>query len=184
MEIWKQIQGFKPIYEVSNMGRVRSLERKTNCNGGLFQRKERILKNTIDRNGYHFVFLYPINGRKRTIPVHRLVAMAFIPNPDNKPEIDHIDGNKSNNNPINLRWVTHQENCANPNTVKKLRQHIGENANHKKSICAYTLDGKLVGMWPTITMAAIETQTCRHSISYAANGKYKSANNLIWKYNG
>ena len=176
MEIWKEIQGFKPIYQISNLGRVRSLERKTNDNGGLFHRKERILNQHKDKNGYHFVYLYPIEGKKKTIAVHRLVAMAFIPNPDNKPEIDHIDGNKSLNIPNNLRWVTHQENCANPNTSKKQKVYIGDIAKHKKSICAYTLDGKLVGIWPTITMAAIETQTCRHSISYAANGKYKSAN--------
>lgn len=182
MEKWKQIEGYKPIYQISNMGRVRSLARKTNDNGGLFHRKERVLRQSVDKNGYHFVFLYDLNGRKKTITVHRLVALAFVRNHENKPEIDHIDGNKSNNTPNNLRWVTHRENCSNSITREKRKQLTGEKATHRRKISAYTLDGVYVGTWPTITIAAEITGTCRHSISYAANGKYKFANNLIWKY--
>ena len=184
MENWKQIDGYKPIYQVSNLGRIRSLARTTNANGGLFHRKERMLKYSKSRLGYLLVYLYTDNGKKRTVPVHQVVARAFIPNPENKPEVDHKDGNKANNTVDNLRWVTHQENCANPLTAIKQRNYFEERAKHKKTIAAYTQSGKLVGIWPTITMAAKETNTCRHSISYAANGKYKSANNLIWKYNG
>lgn len=183
MENWKQINGYKPIYQVSNLGRIRSLARATNDNGGLFHRKERILKYGKSR-GYLLVYLYMENGKKKTIPVHQIVAKAFLPNPDNKPEVDHIDGDKTNNCVDNLRWVTHQENCANPITSKKQKIYVERLAKHKKAIAAYTCDGKLVGIWPTITKAAEETNTCRHSISYAANGKYKTANNLIWKYYG
>ena len=184
MENWKQIDGYKPIYQVSNLGRIRSLARITNANGGLFHRKERMLKYGKSRLGYLLVYLYTDNGKKRTVPVHQVVARAFIPNPENKPEVDHKDGNKANNAVDNLRWVTHQENCANPLTASKQKYYFEERAKHKKMIAAYTQSGKLVGTWPTITMAAKETNTCRHSISYAANGKYKLANNLIWKYNG
>lgn len=184
MENWKQIDGFKPFYQVSNLGRIRSLARSTNDNGGLFHRKERILKYSKSRLGYLLVYLYAENGKKKTIPVHQIVAKAFIPNPENKPEVDHKDGNKTNNVADNLRWVTHKENCANPMTAKKQTVYIEERAKHKKTIAAYTQDGELVGIWPTITKAAQDTNTCRHSISYAANGKYKTANNLIWKYNG
>lgn len=184
MENWKQIDGYKPIYQVSDQGRIRSLARSTNDNGGLFHRKERILKFSKSKLGYMLVYLYNENGKKKTIPVHQIVARAFIPNPENKPEVDHKDGDKTNNAVDNLRWVTHKENCANPITARKQKEYIGKKAKHKKTIAAYKLSGELVGVWPTITIAAKETNTCRHSISYAANGKYKSANNLIWKYNG
>ncbi len=184
MENWKQIEGYKPIYQVSNLGRIRSMCRSTNDNGGLFHRKERLLKYGKTKNGYLLVYLYSEDGKKNTIPVHQVVARAFVPNPENKPEIDHIDGDKTNNVPENLRWVTHKENCANPITAIKQKYFIKEKAKYKKSICAYSLSGELVGTWPTITMAAEATKTCRHSISTAAKGKYKTANNLIWKYNG
>ena len=93
MEIWKDIKGYKPIYQVSNKGRVKSLCRETRCNkSGIMTRKERILK------AFHFrkylnVFLYDMQGEKHSILLHRLVAQAFIQNPDNLTGIDHIDGN-------------------------------------------------------------------------------------------
>lgn len=183
MEIWKQIQGYKPIYQVSNYGRVRSIARQTNANGGVFHRKEKMLTPIQDRAGYWFVYLYREDG-KHTVPVHRLVAQCFVDNPQNKPEIDHIDGDKSNNIPENLRWVTHRENCANPVTSVKQKKYVEGRAKHKCNIAAYTKEGKFVGSWETITMAAKATGTNRHSISYAAKGKYKTSNNLIWKYNG
>lgn len=184
MEYWKQIEGYKPIYQVSNLGRIRSLARETNSNGGIFHRKEKFLKYSKSRIGYLLVFLYTETGKRKTVSVHQIVAKAFIPNPENKPEIDHKDGDKTNNTIENLRWVTHKENCENPLTAMKQKKYIQEKAKHKKSIAAYTLTGNLIGVWPTITMASNETGTCRHSISSAAKGKYKSANNLIWKYNG
>ena len=182
MEIWKNINGYLPIYQVSNLGRVRSLARQTKANTGVFNRKERILRINIGKNGYNFVYIYDTEHIKRTIPLHRLVAKVFVDNPLGLNEIDHIDGNKSNNTPENLRWVTHKQNCANPATAHKLKERRQEKANHKKAIMAYSLDGKLIGQWPTITMAAEATGTNRHSISYAANGKYKTSNNLIWRY--
>lgn len=183
MEIWKNIDGYKPIYQVSNTGNVRSLARETMARYSI-QRKTRILKTSIDHVGYNVVYLYDKFGKRRTVRVHRLVAMAFIKNPNGLLEIDHIDGNKQNNFVDNLKWVTHKENCNNEKTAIKQRKYIGEKAKHKRSISAYTMDGELVGKWPTITMAAKETGTNRHSISYVANGKYKTSNNLIWKYNG
>lgn len=183
MEIWKNIDGYKPIYQVSDAGRVRSIARETIARYAI-QRKTRILKATKDHVGYNVAYLYDEFGKRRTVRVHRLVALAFIPNPDGLPEIDHIDGNKQNNFVVNLKWTTHKGNCSNPVTAKKQSFYVAENAKHKRSIIAYTIDGKFVGEWPTITMAAQETGTNRHSISYVANGKYKSANNLIWKYNG
>lgn len=98
-EIWRSINDYGNFYEVSNLGRVRSFKR----------RKLKILKERISPNGYRFV-AFQIDGKKILQTVHRLVAQAFIPNPGNKPEVNHIDGNKANNRVENLEWVTRSEN--------------------------------------------------------------------------
>lgn len=99
------------MYEVSNLGNVRSLDRN-DARG--WKIKGRTLSPYIDKKGYRRVCLN--NGSSKVMKVYRLVAMAFISNPDNKPEVDHIDTNRSNDRADNLRWVTRQENNRNPIT--------------------------------------------------------------------
>ena len=108
-EIWKDIEGFEGLYQISNLGRVKSLGRYKKHYSKLVYVPECIRKPGIDKDGYEIL---PLNkkGNKITQKVHRLVAQAFIPNPDNKNEIDHIDCNKRNNKVTNLRWVTRKEN--------------------------------------------------------------------------
>lgn len=96
-EIWKPIKDFEELYEVSNLGRVRSLRRNI------------IMKSRIRDDGYVACVLSN-GGKVQGKLVHRLVAEAFIPNHENKPEVNHIDGNKQNNNVKNLQWVTPSEN--------------------------------------------------------------------------
>ena len=98
-EIWKEIEGYDGDYLISNLGKVKSLK----------YNKEYILKQGIDGSGYHFVNLYKNNISKMFF-VHRLVSKAFIPNPENKPEINHKNGIKSNNQFSNLEWATSSEN--------------------------------------------------------------------------
>lgn len=101
-EEWKDIENYKGLYQISNIGRVRSLSR--------FQsRTERLLKGEIDNRGYVRVRL-SFKNRTQKFQVHRLVALGFIPNPQNKPQINHINGNKSNNIYTNLEWCTESEN--------------------------------------------------------------------------
>lgn len=99
-EIWKDIPGYDGYYQVSNFGRVKSLRK--------------VLKAGL-RKGYLYISL-----RNKKFNIHRLVAIAFIPNPGNLPETDHIDGNPLNNNVDNLRWVTRQQNELNPITRKRI----------------------------------------------------------------
>ena len=106
-EIWKDIEGYEGLYQVSNFGKIKSIGYK----------KKKILKPTQDHYGYLNVTLYK-NKNKKAKRIHRLVAEAFIANPENKPEIDHIDTDKLNNNVKNLRWVTRIENNNNELTLK------------------------------------------------------------------
>lgn len=105
-EIWKDIEGYEGWYQVSNLGRVRSVERYVNYKKtGLSFRKSRILKLKSDYYGYRSVNL-SVNCKVKTYKVHRLVAQAFIPNPNNLPCINHKDENKSNNFVSNLEWCS------------------------------------------------------------------------------
>lgn len=108
-EIWKpivQYEYYKGLYEVSNKGRVRSLDRVDSM-GRLW--KGKIISAKDNGKGYKAVHLYK-NSKNKQVYLHRLVAHAFVPNPENKPDVNHEDGNKSNNTPENLKWTTKKEN--------------------------------------------------------------------------
>ncbi len=108
-EVWKDIVGYEGYYQISSDGRVKSLRRIVIRINGVPQTwLERILDQTINKKGYPMISLSKAQVQ-RTFPVHRLVAKAFICNPDNKPEVNHKDWNKRNNRFDNLEWVTHKE---------------------------------------------------------------------------
>lgn len=122
-EVWKDIPGYYP-YQASNLGRIRN--NKPIVSKKAKGRKE-ALKTKITKNGYEEVSI-SIEGKPYTKSVHRLVALAFIENPDNKPEVDHIDANPLNNKVENLRWVTREENLHNDlyygNRMKKMTSQV------------------------------------------------------------
>jgi len=123
-EIWKDIQGYEGLYQVSNLGRVKSLGRFVdNLVRGHYWQEERILKPNKTKHGYLMVALRK-NNKPNYFKVHRLVAITFIPNPENKPQIDHINAIKTDNTVNNLRWVTAKENIRNPLNMVHL---IGKN---------------------------------------------------------
>ena len=107
-EIWKPIVGYEGLYEISNFGRVKSLPKQ--C--GYRKSKERIMKLDVNKDGYLLASLYK-NNKSRKYQVHRLVAKAFIPNPKNKPQVDHINRIRADNRIENLRWVYPYENSNN-----------------------------------------------------------------------
>ena len=128
-EIWKDIPDFEGLYQVSNFGRIKSLERKefmarNNC---YKVRKERVLKANITTKGYERVRLYK-NGKGKNIFVHRLVAIVFIKNPNNHPIINHIDEDPLKNHVSNLEWCNHSYNAtykgAKERQIKNIRKEV------------------------------------------------------------
>lgn len=126
-EIWKDIPGYKGIYQVSNLGRIKSLDKEWIMhNGGIRHKQGRILRTVRDGTGYGMVSLC-MNSKQKIGRVHRLVAEAFIPNPHNKPQVNHIDGNRLNNIESNLEWVTASENILHADRIGLRNIQKGEN---------------------------------------------------------
>ena len=108
-EIWKDIKDYEGLYQISNYGNVKSLPKERRNRRGVYIQKEKLLSLTNTSTGYKKVELVK-DGKRKGFKVHRLVAQAFIPNPDEKPQVNHIDGDKTNNYVDNLEWATASEN--------------------------------------------------------------------------
>lgn len=109
-EAWLPVVGYENLYEVSDMGRVRSLDRMKSNSICSYKHKGRVLRPGANRQGYHSVILCISNNVEKTASVHRLVSIAFIPNPENKRCVNHKNGIKHDNRVENLEWNTHSEN--------------------------------------------------------------------------
>ena len=144
MEEWRDIPGYKGLYQVSNLGRIKSLiDKKYDLNEKVVKiiNREKMLKQNLTKKGYCNVKLYK-NGKGKTYKIHRLVAKTFIPNPENKPQVNHIDGNKQNNCVSNLEWNTNEENFNNAikiNLVKTKKIRLIDK-NNKEYIFDKVLD--------------------------------------------
>lgn len=168
-EIWKDIDGYAGKYQVSNFGNVRRVGK-------------RVLKPQIRGQGYLSVWLYDGHNHAKQVSVHRLVADAFIPNPNGLDEVNHLDECKQNNRADNLAWCMHRDNCVYGERSKRIGV---ANTNGKRSrvIEQYTLDGKLVCVYPSLQEAG------RHgfaasNICRCANGhpQYTHAYGYKWQY--
>ena len=190
IEIWKPVVGYEGLYEVSSFGRVRSLDR---YDGRGWWIKGRILKLSMNKKGYLTVGLSKNNQRK-TFIVHRLVALHFIPNIENKPEIDHINTIKTDNTVFlnedgsinyektNLRWVTPKENSNNPlSLVNNSESKKGIKNYRHQPVLQYDKDGNFIREWDTMTEAET-TLNITHKIHVVCQGKRKTCGGYIWKY--
>ena len=178
-EIWKDVVGYEGKYMVSTKGRVYSLTRIRNNNGNVY--KGRMLKGEFCR-GYYCVALLNGKGEHKLCKVHRLVAIAFIPNPENKPQVDHIDGNSKNNNVWNLRWATPRENVCNPRTLchKAPLMAGGRNPMSKKTVSVDLTNG-LIRIYGSSSEATIELGVKDSKyIRECCNGKMESYKGRKW----
>lgn len=186
IEIWKDIQGYEGLYQVSSLGRIKSLNRyKQAKNDSISSFKERIKKLQLSYKGYLMVTLSR-NKERKTFFVHRLVALAFLPNTENKPHIDHIDTNKQNNNVNNLRWVTPAENNNNSLTKEKLKNFRDKmksgDYSRSKIVLQYSLSGDFIKEWTNITTIHKEMNYNPSCISECCNNKQKTAYGFLWKF--
>ena len=197
-EIWKPVIGYEGLYEVSSLGRVRSLDRIDSNNHPL---NGVILKPYISNSGYLLVGLYKQQKRDRKL-LHRLVAEAFIPNPENKPEIDHINTIKTDNTVFlnedgsinyektNLRWTTRKENINNPLTKTKMRINArkpskgkyGKKHHRSKPIIQYDKEGNFIKEWECANDVERVLGISNKHIGSVCLGKRKSCGGYIWKY--
>lgn len=190
-EIWKDIKGYEKLYQVSNLGSVKSLSKFVKNNKSYssigYITKEKILKQFRNRKGYLVVSLCR-DGKQKTFRVHRLVAEAFIPNPENKPQVNHINTNKENNHVSNLEWVTNGENqihayCNGLNKITQKRKEIIKEKNSKK-VVQYDLQGNFIRKWESQSEAAEQLKISNGNISSCCLKKYgcKTAGGYIWRF--
>lgn len=188
-EIWMPIRGYENLYEVSNLGKVRSLDKLVrNGTGSVKLMKSKVLKPYIDRYGYLLVTLYK-DGKRTTFSVHRLVAMAFqdvCGEYVNGLEVDHLDTNPSNNKATNLRWCTRKENCNNLLTKQHYsdvqKGKFGKLNPNSKSIIQYDRQGKFIAEFDSISDASRELEMSQGNICNVLKGIYKQTHGYIFKY--
>ena len=185
-EVWKDIVDF-PNYQISNLGRVKSKERISNCCYNSKRKvKERILILSNNKKGYKTVCLF--KNKKHNKTVHRLVAQAFIPNPNNYPIINHINGIKGNNRVENLEWCTHKYNTSESYRLglqkpsDKQRNIVSEYCknNRIKSTFQFDKKGNFIKEWESAVKIEKELGISRKSISQCVKGRSKSAGGFIW----
>jgi hypothetical protein len=191
-EIWIDIKGFEDIYQISKSGKVRSKSHlvTTNDKRGWsysYITKEKILKNVKSSVGYAQVNLYDSRRKKFSIiNVHRLVALHFIPNLENKEFVNHRDGNKMNSNSTNLEWCTRSENMRHAYDVLKMTKsglgRFGKDSNKSVSVLQLSKTGKKIRKWDSMSDAWREEGFRPDGICRACSGYKKYYKGYKWKY--
>lgn len=201
-EEWRDVVGYKGYYMVSSLGRVISLSRETPrefvsslgnpttriphkdmypSKGKLLTLQQRGLGSVKKEDNYFTVGLYKKSKRK-IFPVHRLVAFAFLPTIDRKHFVDHIDGNRTNNNVSNLRWVNKSENAMNPATHHKISKwQIGKTTWNAKPV-AQIKNGLLIKVYRSASDAALQNDFSSGNINECCRGVRKQHKGYKWMY--
>jgi hypothetical protein len=172
-ECWEPIRDYEGIYEVSNCGRVRSLDRKVQYRDEVRKKSGRVLKENTINGGYKQVTLQK-DGKRKSVLVHRLVAEMFIENFSGLPQVNHKDGDKTNNSVENLEWCSAKENM-----IHSVKNRIRTDCKLVEQI---SLEGKLLTTFDSLHEAERKTGVHRQRISDCCKAKLKSAGGYIWRY--
>lgn len=180
MEMWKAIPGYEGLYEVSNTGKVRSL----------FRYKKELVTSPNKGNGYVYAQLFK-DGKGKNFAVHRLVAMCFCENPENKPFVNHKDETRTNNHAENLEWVTHKENCNYGTAIERRTKHFdyskrkinnaGQIEACSKPIAQYTKDGRFVRNWKSASECARKNGWQISNIRRCCKNEYATAYGFVFR---
>lgn len=171
-EIWKQVRGYEGRYEVSNLGRVRSFAQS---------KKGKIISGSLSKKGYVMVKLYNGFRAKKTCPVHRLVATAFIPNPNDLPQVNHKDENKENNCVENLEWCTNDYNTHYGTKIARVAAKLRCCPTTSKKIFSIDSNG-VKQFYDSINEAARQTGLLRPNITKVLMGRRHTCGGLHWCY--
>ena len=183
-EIWRAIKGYEGLYEVSNLGRVKSLERVAWNGKGYHILKEKILKPKKCRNGYLYASLSR-NGERKEYTIHRLVLSTFNPvEKMDKLDVNHLDEDKTNNNLSNLEWCTRSYNNNFGTHNARVAETLRGKSNTRKSIpiVQLALDGKYIRSYKSATDAARECGGSNSGIINCCKGNRKSHKGFKWMY--
>lgn len=166
-EIWKDVEGYEGLYQVSNLGRIRSLDRVVIVKGKIMS--------PINRNGYSRIRLNK-DGKGQNFAIHRLVASAFLPNPENLPEVNHKNEIKSDNNVENLEWCSTKYNCNYGTKVKRQVEKIS------KGVLQISMDGEILAEFKSAAEVERILGFRNSRINECCNGKRKSAFGFKWEF--
>lgn len=181
-EEWRDVVGYEGMYMVSSFGRVASLSRPTFNGVSQYFTKQRIITSCPKSNGYLVVSIYKKPQQRKTHHVHRLVAEAFCENPYNKPHIDHINADRRDNRAENLRWVTQQENNANPRSSIKISLSKKGKNNTKLSHPVVSIDkNNKITHYCSLSYAS-SVGLSRYKIDRCCRGLSDNYNDCKWMY--
>ena len=172
-EEWRDVVGYEGLYQVSDQGRVKSLERKDSLGRTI---KERILKPCDNGRGYLYISLSGGTVEHKRHYIHRLVGEAFVPNPLEVEDVNHKDENPSNNHASNLEWVTHKENCNFGTRNERIAK------TNSKPVAQYTKDGAFIKAWASAAEVKRQFGFNHSNIIQVAKGNRKTACGFIWRY--
>ena len=186
--VWVGVNGYESLYKVSSSGDIMVLPKKVGFGKGYIQ-KGRLSKLRTDKNGYKILTFSKKDVRK-TIKIHRVVAIAFIPNPENKPQVNHKNGIKSDNRVENLEWVTGSENVIHGFKVLKRknpkwgRGRFGKLHAKSRPIIQYNMNGDFIKEWESMNIACLVLgiNGGTGGISSCCRGVSKKAYGFKWKY--
>ena len=177
-EVWKDVPNYEGIYKASNFGRIKMVKRTLiDSLGKKINKKEHILKPRTG-NRYYMIALYK-NGKREDLLLHRVIAQTFIPNPENKPFVNHKDENCFNNCSDNLMWCTQKENM-NWGTIN---ERMSKNSKSKRKVNQYDMDGNYIKTWDCMTdFYKSKGLKLKTGIIECCKGRRQSHMGYKWKY--